>query len=61
VFWLVGDCARQHGGSYTYILGVLILFTVINIKLTWDLNLMKWGDDTAKSLGVEVDRTRTIV
>jgi len=34
---------------------------ILNVKLAWDVNIMKMGDDTAKSLGVEVDRSRKLV
>jgi len=61
VFWLVGDLSRAAWWQLPYILAVLIVCLLVNVKLSWDLNLMKMGDDTAKSLGVEVDRTRKIV
>ncbi len=61
VFWIVGDLSRAAWWQLPYILGVLVICILINIKLAWDINIMKMGDDTAKSLGVEVDRTRTIV
>ncbi len=61
VFWLVGDLSRAAWWQLPYILVVLIVCMIVNVKLAWDLNLMKMGDDTAKSLGVEVDRTRKIV
>lgn len=57
----MGDLSRAAWWQLPYILGVVVLCVVINIKLSWDINLMKMGDDTAKSLGVEVDRTRKIV
>jgi iron complex transport system permease protein len=60
VFWLVGDLSRAAWWQLPYILGVLVLCTIINLRLSWDLNLMKMGDDSAKSLGVEVDRVRTL-
>ncbi|MGD6852047.1 MAG: FecCD family ABC transporter permease [Candidatus Bathyarchaeia archaeon] len=61
VFWIVGDLSRAAWWQLPYVLGVLVICVLINIKLAWDINIMKMGDDTAKSLGVEVDRTRIIV
>jgi iron complex transport system permease protein len=61
VFWLVGDLARAAWWQLPYVLAVLVVCAVINFRLSWDLNLMKMGDDTAKSLGVEVDRVRKLV
>ena len=60
VFWLVGDLSRAAWYQLPYVFGVLILCFVINLWLAWDINVMKMGDDTAKSLGVEVDRTRRL-
>jgi iron complex transport system permease protein len=61
VFWLVGDLSRASWWQMPYVLIVFIACLVINIRLSWDLNLMKMGDDSAKSLGVEVERVRKIV
>jgi iron complex transport system permease protein len=60
VFWIVGDLSTAAWWQLPYVLTVLILSMIVNVKLSWDLNIMKMGDDTAKSLGVEVDRTRKI-
>jgi len=60
VFWLVGDLSRASWWQLPYVLIVFVVCFAINIRLSWDLNLMKMGDDTAKSLGVEVDRVRKI-
>lgn len=61
VFWLVGDLSRAAWWQLPYALGVLILVLIINIRLAWDLNIMKMGDDPAKGLGVEVEKVRKIV
>jgi iron complex transport system permease protein len=60
VFWLVGDLSRADWYQLPYVFGVLIFCFAVNLWLAWDINAMKMGDDTAKSLGVEVDRTRRI-
>jgi iron complex transport system permease protein len=60
VFWLVGDLSRAAWWQLPYILGVLVICFLINLKLSWDLNVMLMGDDSAKSLGADVDRTRKI-
>ncbi|MCX8150007.1 MAG: iron ABC transporter permease [Candidatus Bathyarchaeota archaeon] len=61
VFWAIGDLSRAAWWQLPYILSVFILCFIINLRLAWDLNIMKMGDDSAKSLGVEVDRVRIIV
>jgi iron complex transport system permease protein len=60
VFWVIGDLSRADWWQLPYVLGVLVLCFAINMKLALDINLMKMGDDAAKSLGSEVDRTRKI-
>ncbi|MCW4035190.1 MAG: iron ABC transporter permease [Candidatus Bathyarchaeota archaeon] len=60
VFWLVGDLSRASWWQLPYVLVVFLVCFAINIRLSWDLNLMKMGDDSAKSLGVEVERVRKI-
>jgi len=61
VFWAIGDLSRAAWWQLPYILSAFILCFLINLRLAWDLNIMKMGDDSAKSLGVEVDRVRIVV
>ncbi|MGD6809432.1 MAG: FecCD family ABC transporter permease [Candidatus Bathyarchaeia archaeon] len=61
VFWAVGDLSAAAWWQLPYILGALIICLIINLRLSRDLNIMKMGDDTAKSLGVEVNRVRIII
>jgi len=60
VFWIVGDLSRAAWWQLPYILGILVICFIVNLRMSWDINVMKMGDDTAKSLGAEVDRTRKI-
>lgn len=60
VFWIVGDLSRAAWWQLPYILVVFLACFIINIRLSMDLNVMKMGDDTAKSLGVNVERARII-
>jgi iron complex transport system permease protein len=60
VFWMMGDLSTAAWWQLPYVLGVLVLCLIVNLKLSRDLNILKMGDDTAKSLGVEVERTRKI-
>jgi iron complex transport system permease protein len=61
VFWLVGDLSRAAWWQLPYILVVLVVCFAINLRLAWDLNVMQMGDDSAKALGVEVNRVRKII
>ena len=41
VFWLVGDLSRAAWWQIPYLVVVFVVCFAINIKLSWDLNLMK--------------------
>ncbi len=60
VFWMVGDLNRASWPVVTIILGVLACCVPLLMLKSWDLNVMGAGDETAKSLGVNVKRTRVI-
>lgn len=60
VFWTFGDTARATWSS----LAVISLFVVVVagyfIASSWNYNAIDAGDETAKSLGVRVDRVRIV-
>ncbi|MEA1865831.1 MAG: iron ABC transporter permease, partial [Euryarchaeota archaeon] len=60
VFWMVGDLNRSSWPVVTIILGMLLCCAPLLMMRSWDLNVMGAGDETAKSLGVNVKRTRII-
>lgn len=61
VFWTIGDLSRAAWWQMPYVFIILIVSFSINLRLSWDLNILKMGDDNAKGLGVEVNRVRTII
>ena len=60
VFWQFGDVARASW----FELGLIVLITVICliyfIYKRWDYNALDAGEETAKGLGINVDRTRLV-
>jgi iron complex transport system permease protein len=58
VFWTFGDVARASWSE----LGILVVITAMGsvylLSRTWDYNAIDAGDETAKSLGVRVERVR---
>ncbi len=60
VFWMVGDLNRSSWPVVTIVTGVLLCCVPLLMMRSWDLNVMGAGDETAKSLGVNVKRTRII-
>ena len=58
VFWTVGDLTSVSLWNAMY-LGPMMIFTFLfGMFIAKDINAMGMGDDTAKSLGVNVDRVR---
>ncbi len=60
VFWTFGDVGRSNWREITVMAVATFLVTVYFIAKRWDLNALSAGEDTAKSLGVDVDRIRLL-
>jgi len=60
VFWMMGSLAKASWDKLAIVLGVLIVCMPYLLIKSWDINAMGAGDETAKSLGVDVERTRVI-
>ena len=58
VFWMVGDLNRASWSVVTVVSVAIALCAPYLMAKSWDLNVMGAGDETAKSLGVNVKRTR---
>lgn len=60
VFWMMGSLGRsswEKAGTISAILAVCLPYLIVK---SWDINALGAGDETAKSLGVNVERTRVI-
>lgn len=60
-FWMVGSL---DSSAWDTILPMAIMVVLCMIPLLWksnDMNLLASGDDTAKSLGINVDRLRVFI
>lgn len=60
VFWMMGSLGKsswEKAGLISAILAVCLPYLIIK---SWDINALGAGDETAKSLGVNVERTRVI-
>lgn len=61
VFWMVGDLGRSSWEKLAIVAVVTAGCVPLLIWKSWDLNIMSAGDESAKSLGVRVERTRIII
>jgi iron complex transport system permease protein len=60
VFWMMGSLGRSSWDKVGIVTAVIaVCFPYLLLK-SWDINAMGAGDETAKSLGVNVERTRVI-
>lgn len=60
VFWMVGDLDRVTMSQIPFVAVTAMTVFIIAMFLSKDMNIMRMGDDTAKSLGVNAGRIRTI-
>jgi iron complex transport system permease protein len=58
VFWTFGDVSRSNWNEIGIMTLATIVGTVYFFLKRWDLNALSAGEDTAKGLGVEVERVR---
>jgi iron complex transport system permease protein len=61
VFWLMGSIAQCGWDQFRIILLPIVLGSMILIIFSKDLNLLSLGDDQAKNMGVNVERTRVMI
>ena len=60
VFWTFGDVGRADWGDLAIITIVVVLSTLFFIANRWNYNAIDAGDETAKGLGVNVERIRLV-
>jgi iron complex transport system permease protein len=60
VFWMFGSLGRASWDKLPVVAGILVLCVPLLMLKAWDLNTLGAGDESAKSLGVNVDQTRVI-
>lgn len=60
VFWTFGDTARASWAEVAILAAVAVAAAVFFIANAWNYNAMDAGDETAKSLGVRVERVRLV-
>ena len=60
VFWTFGDTARASWSELGAIAGVTLLLSLFFQYNSWNYNAIDAGDETARGLGVRVDRVRLL-
>ncbi len=60
VFWSFGDVARAHGTELILMGVATIVCSIYFVMNMWNYNAIDAGDETAKGLGVNVERVRLV-
>lgn len=60
VFWTFGDVGRVNWLELEIMTAVVLLAIIFFITNCWNYNAIDAGDETAKGLGVNVERTRLV-
>lgn len=58
VFWTFGDVARSNWREILLLGGAVFLASFYLMALRWNLNALSSGEETAKGLGVSVEKVR---
>ena len=58
IFWTFGDLGKATWRDFFILAAVVIPTMMYFIKKSWDFNALDGGDETAKSLGVNVEKVR---
>lgn len=61
VFWLMGSLAAVNLSSLLFALPLLLSVFLLLMLYSWRLNILSIGDAEARSYGVDVKRSRTVV
>lgn len=61
VFWTLGSLSRATWPQVALLAGALMIITPIFRRASWTLTTFRLGDDRARALGVNVERTRMLV
>jgi iron complex transport system permease protein len=60
VYWMFGSLARASWDKLLVMFIIIVICVPLIMLKSWDLNTLSAGDERAKSLGVNVDRTRIV-
>ncbi|OPX75024.1 MAG: Cobalamin import system permease protein BtuC [Methanosaeta sp. PtaB.Bin018] len=60
VFWMMGSLGRSSWDKVWIVTVVIVVCFPYLLLKSWDINALGAGDETAKSLGVNVERTRVV-
>ncbi len=60
ISWTFGDIGKANWNGILILAAVVIPAAIYFVKKSWDYNALDSGDETAKSLGVDIEKTRIL-
>ena len=60
-FWLMGSFANVNAGDFLMCLAPMLIGFVILMSQSWKLNVLSFGDEEARAMGIKTGRTRLLV
>ena len=61
VYWQLGSLAKLDSDNLKYIAPVMIICAILLIAMSWRINLLSLGDESAARLGVNVSFERAVI
>lgn len=60
-FWLLGSLAAVSAGDVALVAGPILIGVALMNLLRWNLNVLSFGDEEARAMGVNVRRMRLLI
>ena len=61
VYWQLGSLAKLDSDNLIYVAPVMIICAILLIAMSWRINLLSLGDESAARLGVNVSFERAVI
>ena len=61
VYWQLGSLAKLDSDNLIYIAPVMVICAILLIAMSWRINLLSLGDESAARLGVNVSFERAVI
>lgn len=61
VFWIMGSVSAASWNQIVFLVPVIFIGVAVIIAFSRDLNVMSTGEETAKSLGIEVEKVKKLL
>lgn len=60
-FWLIGSLSAIDIGELKYVIPIVIVGSIPLLLLSWKMNILSFGDEEAKAMGINTNRIRITI